>query len=162
MIGVLNPWLLLASVVFVSASFGFGMKVGGDVQIAKAAKQLERLEQDRKALEKAAITYAIAYEEQKQTSLDTASTLRMEIRENQDKLSACRNGRAVLSREFIRLRDAALQTRDADPGQSSDSAAGTIDPGTLLEFEVENGQRWKQCRVQLNTLISVLKAQSHE
>lgn len=100
---------------------------------------------------------AISYGQELNVSQEKATELRRTLNESRKKLSTCADGSARLTADFVRLRDAAMQADSKNSGQSSSQADGPgIDPAELVEIDIENGRRWKACRVQLNALIDIL------
>jgi hypothetical protein len=157
MFGVMNPWLLVGLLIALTAATGTGYKLGSDSVKAQLYAQQEAAEADRKQLQKAANTYAFQYEQTRQDAETTAHNLRRELNAKRNQLASCDGRFALLNAEFIRLRNAALQAKGGDTAEPADAATGTVTPEELIEFEIENGKRWKQCRDQLTALIEVVK-----
>ena len=159
MFNLLNPWLLAAALSTAIALFGGGMKVGIEMEKASQLEAIQASQEEAKRLREAATTYAIHYEESRQISQDTASQLRIKTNEYRGKLADCDGRFALLNSDYVRLRNESMQTRDSGAGQPPGASTGAVTPEELLENDIENGQRWKQCRDQLNTLIAVVKSQ---
>lgn len=159
MISLLNPWLLVAALSTAIALFGGGMKVGVEMEKASQLEAIQAAQEEAQRLREAATTYAIRYEESRQISQDTASQLRTKTNEYRGKLADCDGRFALLNSDYVRLRNESMQARPSGAGQPSGASTGAATPEELLENDIENGQRWKQCRDQLNTLIAVVKSQ---
>jgi hypothetical protein len=153
----LNPWVILCGVLALVGATGIGYKAGSDSVKAQLYLQQEAAEAEKKQLQKAANTYAMQYEQTRQDAETTAHNLRRELNAKRNQLASCDGRFALLNAEFVRLRNAALQAKGGDSPEPADAAAGTVTPEELIEFEIENGKRWKQCRDQLTALIEVVK-----
>lgn len=157
MFGALNPWLIVALLLALGSAGGFGFKLGSDSVKAQLYAQQKAMEAERDQLQKAANTYAMQYEQTRQDAETTAHNLRRQLNEKRNQLASCDGRIALLNGEFIRLRNAALQAKPSDSTEPAGAAPGTVTPEELIELEIENGKRWKQCRDQLTALIEVVK-----
>ena len=90
-------------------------------------------------------------------SQDLAYQLRRKTNEQRDKLASCDvRGAVHLNPGFVRLYNDALQTGPTDPNQLV-SEAGGASASDVAEVHIENGRRWKDCRLQLNAIIDVME-----
>ena len=154
---LLNPWLIIVALGALIAATGIGYRLGGDSARASLYEEIKSQQDEAEKLRAAAVTYATHYETQRQASLDTASQLRRRINEHRNQLANCDGRFVLLNAQFMRLRNEAMQPAARDSDEPSGTTAGTVTPEELLENDIENGQRWKQCRDQLNALIEALK-----
>lgn len=159
MFQLLNPWLLVAALSTAIALFGGGVKVGIEMEKASQLEAIQDAQEEAKRLREAAAIYAIHYEESRQTSLDTASQLRIQTNEYRGKLASCDGRFALLNSDYVRLRNESMQSSVPGGRQPADASTGTFTPEEVLENDIENGRRWRQCRDQLNALIAVVKSQ---
>ena len=153
----LNAWLLVGALLVTAASYFMGLSDGIDQEQGKQAIAQARLQSLIDAQNERAQVIATTYAESIQTSSDTALKLRRELDGTKKNLVTCDAGRAWLSAEFVRLHDAALQAVPNDTGKSTGEAAGAVAPEVLLDTEIENGKRWRNCRDQLNAIIDILE-----
>jgi len=157
MFGPLNPWLLLGALAAAVAVFFGGVSAGKKMERSTWLQAQIEL-QAAKDLETArANEIAKLYGTALSTSQDTAFNLRRKLNEQREQLASCLPGGGVrFTRAFAGLYNDALQTNAGHPGQPAGEAAGT-DAVTVLDTHVENGLRWKNCRLQLNSLIDILE-----
>ncbi|MFM7010856.1 MAG: hypothetical protein ACKO0Z_16290 [Betaproteobacteria bacterium] len=153
----MNPWLLLAALLAILGSFIGGLSAGKDIErsawMEREMLHQKTVDQETSRANGVAILYGNALNE----SQETATKLRRQLNESRKILSDCSSGNARLNAEFVRLRDAAMQSAAADPGKPASATNGAgIDPADLIDIDIENGRRWKACRGQLNALIDIL------
>jgi len=153
----LNPWLIAGLLLALSASFIGGVSTGKDLERATWLEREVEL-QAAKDLETArANEIAKLYGTALSTSQDTAFNLRRKLNEQREQLASCLPGGGVrFTAAFSGLYNDALQTDARHPGQPAGEATGT-DAVTVLDTHTENGLRWKNCRLQLNSLIDILE-----
>jgi hypothetical protein len=153
---MLNPWLLLGAATAVLAACGSGIVVGKKLErtawLEREAAYQQQVQAETDRANEVAQAYGLALNQ----SNDKAAQLRRKIHEQRDQLASCTSAGGVrLTPDFVGLYDAALQTNPANPGEPAGETGGA-DPVELLAVQVENGQRWKSCRDQLNALIDIL------
>lgn len=157
MIKALNPWLILGALLAILVSSFGGVIVGKKLE---RTAWLEREQELQKLAEQETVRaneIAKLYGTSLSTSQDTAFNLRRKLNEQRDQLASCIPGGGVrLSGGFVSLFNDALQADAENPIAPAGEAAGT-DPVELAEVSIENGRRWKACRLQLNSLIDILE-----
>lgn len=158
MIGLTNPWLLLGAVLVVLSSFGAGLKAGATWNEGKHLAALAEQQKLTDAETARANKVATIYGESLLTSQDTVSKLRKELSNARGKLATCTpDGGVRFTAAFVGLRNSALQAAATDTGKPADPPAGAgATPDDILDQDIENGRRWKACRLQLNALIDAL------
>lgn len=155
----INPWLLLAAVSAILASFIGGMSAGKSLERSDWLEREQELQAQAQAETERANHVAVIYGESLVTSQDTVFKLRRKLNEQREQLASCLPGGGVrFTGAFVGLYNEALQTDAADTGKPAGEAAGT-DAATVLDAHIENGRRWKNCRDQLNSIIDILEAQ---
>ena len=160
MIPVVNPWMLLGAVSIALALFGSGVKVGADLAAAKYLKARQALQDKADQEEKRANQVAAIYGQSLLTSQDTAFELRRRLNETKSNLARCNqaDGGVRFTGAFVGLRNDALQSGAGNSIKPTDPPTGAgITADQLIEQDIENGRRWKACRLQLNALIDILE-----
>lgn len=159
MIPGVNPWLLLGALSVILVSFTGGVSVGKDLERAEWLERDNQLQQEVKAETERGNKIALIYGTSLSTSQDTAFQLRRKLNEQRDNLAACLpDGGVRFTSAFVRLHDSALQTNAGNsvtPAGEADGAGVTAE--RVADVGIENGQRWKACRLQLNALIDILE-----
>lgn len=156
----INPWLLLAAVSAILASFIGGMSAGKSLERSDWLELEAQYQQQVQAETNKANEIATIYGLSLNQSNDKAANLRRQLNEQREQLAACLPGGGVrFTPAFAGLYNEALQTDAADTGKPAGEAAGT-DAATVLDTHIENGKRWKNCRDQLNSIIDILEAQN--
>lgn len=155
----INPWLLLAAVSAILASFIGGMSAGKSLERSDWLEREAQYQQQVQAETNKANEIATIYGLSLNQSNDKAANLRRQLNEQREQLASCLPGGGVrFTPAFAGLYNEALQTDAADTGKPAGEAAGT-DAATVLDTHIENGKRWKNCRDQLNSIIDILEAQ---
>lgn len=155
----INPWLLLAAVSAILASFIGGLSAGKSLERSDWLEREAQYQQQVQAETNKANEIATIYGLSLNQSNDKAANLRRQLNEQREQLAACLPGGGVrFTPAFAGLYNEALQTDAADTGKPAGEAAGT-DAATVLDTHIENGKRWKNCRDQLNSIIDILEAQ---
>lgn len=161
MIGLFNPWVILAGLLALAGAGTFGYSMGVDSVQADLYEAQQARDADAAEHQTQINAVATAYGKAYLDADDAAHTLRREVNENRNQLADCSGRFALLNSQFVRLRNDALQlrTKARDPAEPADPTAGTgsVTPEEVLENDIENGRRWKHCRDQLNALIEVVK-----
>jgi len=157
MIPGLNPWLLIGVLLATLASFFGGVTAGKKMERSTWLQAQIELQAAKDAETRRANQVAKAYGTALSTSQDTAFNLRRKLNEQREQLASCLPGGGVrFTPTFAGLYNDALQTDARHSGQPVGEAAGT-DAATVLDTHTENGLRWKNCRLQLNSLIDILE-----
>lgn len=154
----INPWLLLAALSAILASFFGGISAGKKMERSDWLEREAQYQQQVQAETDRANEIATIYGLSLNQSNDKAANLRRKLNEQREQLAACLPGGGVrFTPSFVGLYNEALQGNAADSGKPVSEAAGT-DAATVLDTHIENGKRWKNCRDQLNSLIDILEA----
>lgn len=157
MIPGLNPWLLIGALLATLASFIGGVSVGKDLERADWLERDRQLQAQVDAETERANQIALIYGTSLSTSQDTAYQLRRKLNEQRDQLASCLPGGGVrLSGGFVSLFNDALQADAGNPGEPAGASDGAS-PAEVADISIENGHRWKACRLQLNALIDILE-----
>ena len=156
MIKALNPWLLLGALLAILASFIGGMSAGKKLERTSWLEREQELQKLADQETERANQIALIYGTSLSTSQDTAFNLRRKLNEQRDQLASCLpSGGVRLSGSFVSLFNDALQADAGNPVAPAGEATGA-DPAELADAHIENGRRWKACRLQLNALIDIL------
>ena len=159
MLGAMNPWLLIGAASLILASFFGGLNAGKTMERATWLEREQELQIAKDAETARANQVAKLYGAALLTSQDTASSLRRKLNDQREQLASCIPGGGVrFTPAFTGLYNDALQTNARHPGESAGAAPGT-DAFAVLDTHIENGNRWKACRLQLNALIDILEKQ---
>ena len=157
MIAAINPWLLIGAASLILASFFGGVTAGKKLERTTWLQAQIELQAAADAETARANEVAKLYGTALSTSQDTAFKLRRKLNEQREQLASCIPGGGVrFTPAFTGLYNDALQTDARHPGQPVGEATGT-DAATVLATHTENGLRWKNCRLQLNSLIDILE-----
>jgi hypothetical protein len=153
----INPWLLIAAVSAILASFFGGVSAGKKMErsdwLEREAQYQQQVQKETDRANEVATIYGLSLNQ----SNDKAANLRRQLNEQREQLASCLPGGGVrFTPAFAGLYNDALQSNAADSGKPSGEAAGT-DAATVLDTHIENGKRWKNCRDQLNSLIDILE-----
>ena len=154
----INPWLLLAAVSAILASFIGGLSAGKSLErsdwLEREAKYQQQVQAETNKANEIATIYGLSLNQ----SNDKAANLRRQLNEQREQLASCSPGGGVrFTSDFVRLHDDALQADAANPGEPAGEASGA-DSAEVLDTHIENGRRWKDCRNQLNALIDILES----
>lgn len=154
----INPWLLIAAVSAILASFIGGLSAGKSLERAywleREANYQQQVQKETERVNEVATIYGLSLNQ----SNDKAANLRRQLNEQREQLASCLPGGGVrFTGDFVRLYNDALQ---ADAANSSEPAGATsgADSAAILDTHIENGKRWKNCRDQLNALIDILES----
>lgn len=158
MFGTINPWLLIGAASAILASFIGGISVGTKMERTEWLEREQAYQAEVQAETDRANQVAVLYGESLSKSQDTAFNLRRKLNEQREQLAACLPGGGVrFTGAFVGLYNEALQGDAANPSQPAGEASGA-DPAAVIDTNIENGRRWKDCRNKLNALIDILKS----
>lgn len=153
----MNRWLLAGALLAILVSFTGGVAAGKSMErttwLEEEREYAQLIQEESTRANQVAEIYGMSLA----SSQDTVFHLRRKLNEQKEQLASCVPGGGMrLTPVFVGLYDEALQASPTDTSKPADSSTGAS-AAEVLDIQIENGRRWKQCRDQLNALIEVVK-----
>jgi len=146
-----NPYVILATIIFLGISHSFAFYKGYDYRDVKAKAQLAKEYQEKiealEAYDKISREFVKSYQKEEQQ-------IKIVYRTIKEKVKNETTGRVCFDDGANRLWNDALEgSMSQTPSRAFEKTTSTYSDELVLRNAIENFEQYKNCRAQLNSLI---------